>query len=346
MQTHSFIHRNLAHLNFNHSLVDSVETGEFTANNVTLASTSDDVVSSKKPENCGILTSECFPANRDVNYHDVSHILPQVRIDNVNNVIIAHLNVNHIANKLDAMKTIIPGNVDIMIFSKTKPYSSYPTSQLLIHGFSKPYRKDKNCNRGGILIYIREDLPSKLLNKHMFPDDIEGLFIEINLRKSKWLIFDTYHPSSQRDEFYFDSIGHALDAYNAMYDKILLVGDFNAEEHETALKKFLQLYDLKNLIKDKTCFKSLHRPTCIDLFLTNCDKSFMHTKTISTGLSDCHKMILTVLKTTFKKDKPKEITYHCFKNFVENKFRSDLKKKFLTEIVKIMESLRKCFLIV
>ena len=108
------------------------------------------------------------------------------------------------------------------------------------------------------------------------------------------------------------------DVYNAMYDKILLAGDFNAEEHDTALKKFLQLYDLKNLVKDKTCFKSLHRPTCIDRFLTNCDRSFMHTKTISTGLSDCRKMILTVLKTTYK-------------NFVENKFRSDLKKIILTE---------------
>ena len=70
----------------------------------------------------------------------------------------------------------------------------------------------------------------------MFPDDIEGLFIEINLRKSKWLIFGSYHPPSQPDEFYFDSIGRALDDYNAMYDKILLAGDFNAEEHETAPK--------------------------------------------------------------------------------------------------------------
>ena len=60
-------------------------------------------------------------------------------------------------------------------------------------------------------------------------------------------------------------LGRALDVYNAMYDKILLAGDFNAEEHETGLNKFLQL------VKDKTCFKSLHRPTCIDLLLTNCD---------------------------------------------------------------------------
>ena len=100
---------------------------------------------------------------------------------------------------LTSWMPIIPGNVDIMIFSETKLDSSHPTSPLLIHGFSKPYRKDRNCNGGGILIYIREDLPSKLVNKHMFPDDIEGLFIEVNLRKSKWLIFGSYHPPNQRD---------------------------------------------------------------------------------------------------------------------------------------------------
>ena len=52
----------------------------------------------------------------------------------------------------------------------------------------------------------------------------------------------------------------------------------------------------------------------------------MLTKTISCGISDCHKMILTVLKTTFMKAKPKEITYRCYRNFDENVFRTDLKQ--------------------
>ena len=36
------------------------------------------------------------------------------------------------------------------------------------------------------MIFIRDDIPSRLLNKHVFPDDIEGLFIELNFRKVKW----------------------------------------------------------------------------------------------------------------------------------------------------------------
>ena len=56
-----------------------------------------------------------------------------------------------------------------MIFSETKLDSSYTIFQLLIDGFSKPFRVDRDCNGGGVLIFIRKDIPSKLLNKHSFP---------------------------------------------------------------------------------------------------------------------------------------------------------------------------------
>ena len=40
-------------------------------------------------------------------------------------------------------------------------------------------------------------------------------------------------------------------------DEILLTGDLNAEEWEAILSEFMELYDLKNLVKEKTCFKSV-----------------------------------------------------------------------------------------
>ena len=117
------------------------------------------------------------------------------------------------------------------------------------------------------------------------------IFVEVNLRKTKWLILGTYHPPSQNDKYYFNNIGHALEVYNSKYDKILLAGDFNAEVKETIFSNFLELYNLNNLVNNKTCYKSLQNPSCIDLFLTNCNKSFQLTKTISTGLSDFQIMI-------------------------------------------------------
>ena len=76
----------------------------------------------------------------------------------------------------------------------------------MVDGFSKPYRPDRNRNRGGIMIYIRDDIPNKLLTKHVFPDDIEGLFVELNSRKSKCLLMGAYHPSSQNDSFFFEHL--------------------------------------------------------------------------------------------------------------------------------------------
>ena len=132
----------------------------------------------------------------------------------------------------------------------------------------------------GLLVYAREDIPSKQLNKHSFPDDIEGIYVEVNLRKTKWQILGTYQPPCLSDKCYFNNIGHTLEVYNNKYDKILLVGDFNAEVKEIIFSNFLELYNLSNLANEKTCYKSLQNPTYIHLFLTNCNKSFQLTKTL------------------------------------------------------------------
>ena len=147
-------------------------------------------------------------------------------------------------------KIVVQENIDILIVTKTELDASFPTSQFLIEGYSAPYRKNRDRNGGGVFIYVREDIPSKQLNKHSFPDDIEGLFLEINLRKTKWILFGSYHPPSQDDDYYFRTVGRALDIYNNFYDKYLLTGDFNAEEIEPCLSTFLYQYDANNLVKE------------------------------------------------------------------------------------------------
>ena len=87
---------------------------------------------------------------------------------------------------------------------------------------------------------------------------------------------------------------------------------------------FLGTYGLKSLVKENTCFKSIENPSCIDLILTNSYNSFQNTVVLSTGLSDCHKMVLTILKTTFPKVKPKEIAFRDYKMFNDITFRQDL----------------------
>ena len=57
----------------------------------------------------------------------------------------------------------------------------------MIVGFSMPYRLARNWFGGGVMILwsidVWEDVPSKQLAK--------GIFIEVTLGKTKWLIFGT-----------------------------------------------------------------------------------------------------------------------------------------------------------
>ena len=63
-----------------------------------------------------------------------------------------------------------------MTFSEAKVGDSFPTAQLLLHGFSAPYRLVRNSKGGsGILLYI----PSRLLNSKS-RTGIETISLEIN----------------------------------------------------------------------------------------------------------------------------------------------------------------------
>ena len=93
------------------------------------------------------------------------------------------------------------------------------------------------------------------------------------------------------------------------------------------MSEFLFKNDSKNLVQQKTCFKSTNNPSCIDLFVTNSPRSFQNTITFASGLSDFHKMILTILKSTFPKVRPKQIDYRKFKNFDLNNFKNEIRTK-------------------
>ena len=146
--------------------------------------------------------------------------------------------------------------------------------------------------------------------------DIEGIFIELNFRKVKWLVFGTYHPPSQNDQYYFEALDKALDCYSS-YDRIVLTGDFNSEKQETCMETFLYQHNLKNIVKESTCFKNSSEPSAIDLFLTNNSSYFQNTKIFFTGLSDFHKLVTTMLKLSFPKSKPLEINYRNYKHLDE-----------------------------
>ena len=135
-------------------------------------------------------------------------------IKNVNKTIIAQININSISSKFNQLKELVLKHVDILVVCETKLDETFPSSQFHMDGFSLPYRLDGNRNGGGVIIFGKADIPSKLLTKHNFPSDAEGLFVELNFRKSKWFLFGTYHPPAQNGQYFFNCIDKALDTYS------------------------------------------------------------------------------------------------------------------------------------
>ena len=77
------------------------------------------------------------------------------------------------------------------MISEIKLDSSFLNRQFQIHDYSEPYRFDRNGNGGGTRVFIRKDIPTKLVDSQM---KIEGFFIELNLRSKKGLLCCSYNP--------------------------------------------------------------------------------------------------------------------------------------------------------
>ena len=117
------------------------------------------------------------------------------------------------------------------------------------------------------------------------------------------MIVRCYHPPPRNDGSYFCNLSNVLDSLNSYYEYFLLISDFNSEDHEIEISSFLNNHEAKNIIKEKTCFKSVLNLSCVDLFITNSPKRFQPTPSFSCGLSDHPNLVVTVLKYTFGKQK-------------------------------------------
>ena len=87
--------------------------------------------------------------------------------------------------------------------------------------------------------------------------------------------------------------------------------------------------NLKNIVKEKTCFKSVLNPLCVDFFITNSPKSFQHTHSFPCGLSDRHNLVDTVLKNTFGKQKSNIKYYRDWGKFDNAVFLAELRESLI-----------------
>ena len=111
---------------------------------------------------------------------------------NRENIISSCINVNSFRNKLDDLKLLLGKYLGIICISETKLDETFPTAQFAIEDFNKPYRLDITSNSGGLLFYVKANLPSKLIRFYNFPNDIQCIPIELNISTKKYTLLSIY----------------------------------------------------------------------------------------------------------------------------------------------------------
>ena len=141
-------------------------------------------------------------------------------------LILSHVDINSIRNKFDALTYRIANNIDIILISETKIDETFPTAQIFIKGFSAPYRQERNRTGGGLLLFVREDVPSRILNPKS-ETDIETLSVKINFRKRRWFLNCSYNPHKNQIPNHLECVNRLIDEYNTYCENFFFIGDFN-----------------------------------------------------------------------------------------------------------------------
>ena len=127
------------------------------------------------------------------------------------------------------------------------------------------FRKDRTNNGGGLLLYVSENLPGKIINSYNFKESFETLF-EFSVSNKKWLLLGNCKLPSQNDLPFINELNVALNYFSPIYEDFVFLGDFNMSTENPNLKNFMCSFDLESLIDLPTCYKSIN-PTCTDLIL-------------------------------------------------------------------------------
>ena len=158
--------------------------------------------------------------------------MENIRKNNSDKIIIAHLNITSTRNKFDFLADIVDNvdnryedNGDMLMISESKLDDSFSDGQSLIEGFGKPFRLDRNRNSAGITLFTRSDIPPKVISadENLF----ESFYVKLDFRKKKWLRNCSYTPKHSNIESHLSCPSRRIDLLSSKYENINLLDDFN-----------------------------------------------------------------------------------------------------------------------
>ena len=235
------------------------------------------------------------------------------RLKHPRNSLIGYLNINSLRNKIvDAREVLGKLELDYFLLSETKLDDSFPSAQFYIENFEIRNRSDRDKNGGGLIEFVTKGFITKKIKEYETKVS-ETIASEFTISKKKWFCVSVYRPPILTNlDIFFDELTNSLSKAVYKHDNLIVMGDFNINLNKTdcigfgKLEEFCDNFNLTNIVKSNTCFTKNNK-SIIDLLLTNKPMSFQMTNTTETGLSDCHKLISSFMKSYIPRLKPKTI---------------------------------------
>ena len=240
-----------------------------------------------------------------------------------------HLNIRSLEPKIDELRLLAKNtNAACIMISETHLDNSIFDNEISIDGYVIQ-RKDRNRYGGGVCAYIRKDIAFNT-RPDLSNEDMEGLFIDILLPKTKPILCGVIYRRPTQYNFY-DVLETTLSASESFTNsETIILGDFNTDvcprNKHPLRKKLLSICDMfsfDQVIKDFTRICST-TATIIDLILVSDSDKISQSGVIDSGISD-HNIIYCTRKGS--RDcigKHNSATFRSLKNYSKESFHQSL----------------------
>ena len=187
------------------------------------------------------------------------------------NFSVVHYNVQSVVNKVDVIESEF-SNFSLISLTETWLNDSVSNQDLEFNDFQLPFRRDREGDsHGGILVHVKNDIPCKRRDD-LELNNIECLWVEINVRNKKLLVGTFYRPPNSNALVFSNienSIGMAVDTGIA---DIIIHGDFNInilnEQPTRKITELCQQYNFSQLINEPTNYTE-SSSSIIDLLMVS-----------------------------------------------------------------------------
>ena len=158
---------------------------------------------------------------------------------------IGHYNINSVRNKFyDIFPLFVKYDIDIIGVAETKLDNSFASMQFGVANY-KLYRQDRNSKGGGVMLYVKDSIPHRLLKEHSgVYMGIDYLTVEISVKSIKWNLVYIYRPPSVKVKVFCEFLSSMCEIF------VNFFGDMSCNpSNSTDLCDVCGVFGFKNIIK-------------------------------------------------------------------------------------------------